>query len=212
MSMAILYLFIGFIAAVIAAVPPGAANLVVINTSMNQTLRKASYVVLGAGIGEVLLSLIALHCTMNFADYFQQNPWIQITVFVLFLVVGVFFLLRNKLHLASKKPSVKKIKTPKFITGIILAFVNPPVLIFWVLAFSVIQKYLLKVTEMSPWIVLLLFFLGVYLGKTITLYFYGKWGKKMEQTQNESNYKKDIFVGLALVLVGCVQGIRFFIA
>ena len=65
---------------------------------------------------------------------------------------------------------------------------------------------------MSPWIVLLLFFLGVYLGKTITLYFYGKWGKKMEQTQNESNYKKDIFVGLALVLVGCVQGIRFFIA
>ena len=210
--MAILYLFIGFIAAVIAAVPPGAANLVVINTSMNQTLRKASYVVLGAGIGEVLLSLIALHCTMNFADYFQQNPWIQITVFVLFLVVGVFFLLRNKLQLASKKPSVKKIKAPKFITGVFLAFVNPPVLIFWVLAFSVIQKYLLKVTEMSPWIVLLLFFLGVYLGKTITLYFYGKWGKKMEQTQNESNYKKDIFVGLALVLVGCVQGIRFFIA
>jgi len=210
--MAVLYLFIGFVAAVIAAAPPGAANLVVINTTMNQTLRKASYVVLGAGIGEVLLSLIALHCTMNFADYFQQNPWIQITVFVLFLLVGTFFLLRNKLRLRPKKTSEKKIKAPKFITGIFLAFVNPPVLIFWVLAFSVIQKYLLKVTEMSPWLVLLLFFLGVYLGKVTTLYFYGKWGKKMEKNQNDTSHKKDIFVGLALVLVGCVQGIRFFIA
>jgi len=210
--MAILYLFIGFIAAVIAAAPPGAANLVVINTSMNQTLRKASFVVLGAGIGEVLLSLLALHCTMNFADYFLQNPWIQITVFVLFLLVGSFFLLRNKLRLVRKKTSEKKIKAPKFVTGVFLAFVNPPVLIFWVLAFSVIQKYLLKVTDMSPWIVLLLFFLGVYLGKITTLYFYGKWGKKMVNKENESGYKKDIFVGLALVLVGCIQGIRFFIA
>lgn len=210
--MAVLYLFIGFVAAVIAAAPPGAANLVVINTSMNQTLRKASYLVLGAGIGEVLLSLIALHCTMNFADYFQQNPWIQITVFVLFLLVGTFFLLRNKLRLAPKKASEKKTKAPKFITGVLLAFVNPPVLIFWVLAFSIIQKYLLKVSEMSPWLVLLLFFLGVYLGKVTTLYFYGKWGKKMENKQNETSYKKDIFVGLALVLVGCIQGIRFFIA
>ena len=210
--MAILYLFIGFIAAVIAAAPPGAANLVVINTTMNQTLRKASFVVLGAGIGEVLLSLIALHCTMNFADYFTQNPWIQITVFVLFLLVGTFFLLRNKLRLPSKKRSEKKPKAPKFITGVLLAFVNPPVLIFWVLAFSIIQKYLLKVTEMSPWLVLLLFFLGVYLGKVTTLYFYGKWGKKMENNQNKTSHKKDVFVGLALVLVGCVQGIRFFIA
>lgn len=210
--MAILYLFIGFVAAVIAAAPPGAANLVVINTSMNQTLRKASFVVLGAGIGEVLLSLLALHCTMNFADYFTQNPWIQITVFVLFLLVGAFFLLRNKLRLVRGKTSEKKIKAPKFVTGIFLAFVNPPVLIFWVLAFSVIQKYLLKVTDMSPWLVLLLFFLGVYLGKITTLYFYGKWGKKMEHKENESGYKKDIFVGLALVLVGCIQGIRFFIA
>jgi len=65
---------------------------------------------------------------------------------------------------------------------------------------------------MSPWLVLLLFFSGVYLGKVITLYFYGKWGKKMDKKQNESSYKKDIFIGLALVVVGCIQGVRFLIA
>lgn len=209
--MSVLYLFIGFIAAVIAAAPPGAANLVVINTTINNTLSKALLVVLGAGLGEVLLSFIALHCTMNFADYFQQNPWIQITVFLLFLMVGTFFLLRKKLNIPSKKTAKKKVSTPKFITGILLAFINPPVLIFWVLAFSIIHKYILKVSEMSPWLTLLLFFSGVYLGKVFTLYIYGKWGKKMEKNKDSNGSKKDIFVGVALVLVGLVQGVRFFI-
>lgn len=198
-------------AAVIAAAPPGAANLVVINTTTKQTLRKAGFIVLGAGIGEVLLSLIALHCTMNFSDYFQQNPWIQITVFLLFVAAGSFFLLRKRTVKEPKKAVKKKIKTPKFITGLFLAFVNPPVLIFWVLAFSVMQKYLLKVSEMSPWLVLLLFFSGVYFGKVVTLYIYGKWAKKLEQKNSGTSHKKDLFVGVALLLVGVIQGVRFFI-
>lgn len=93
----------------------------------------------------------------------------------------------------------------------LLAFVNPPVLIFWVLAFTVIHKYVLRVSEMSPWLTLLLFFTGVYLGKVLTLYFYGKWGKKLENNQNDTNSKKDVFVGIALLLVGVIQGVRFFI-
>ena len=210
--MAILYFFIGFIAATIAAAPPGAANLVVMNTTTKQTLRKAFLVALGAGIGEVLLSLLALHCTMNFADYFQQNPWIQITVFFLFVLFGTFFLLRNKYRRTLKDNQSKTIKTPKFITGLFLAFVNPPVLIFWVLAFSLIQKYLLNVSEMSPWLVLMLFFAGVYTGKVTTLYIYGKWAAKLGRKQQNSGVHKDVFVGLALMLVGIVQGVRFFIA
>lgn len=209
--MALLYLLIGLVTAFIAAAPPGAANLVVINTTINQTLQKAMYIVLGAGIGEVLLSIIALHCTINFSDYFRANPWIQLTVFVLFLLIGLFFLLRNTFGWKSTRPPVKKRKTPKFITGILLAFINPPVLIFWVLAFTVIHKYVLEVSTMSPALTLLLFFSGVFIGKITTLYLYGKWGKKMNQNSEQSTSRKDLFVGLALLLVGTIQGLRFFI-
>lgn len=210
--MIFLYFFIGFVAAVIAAAPPGAANIVVVNTTINGTLKKALYIVLGAGIGEVVLSLIALHCVMNFSDYFKDNPWVQITIFVLFMMVGAFFLLRNTFNIKAKNTSDKKLKAPKFLTGFLLAFVNPPVLIFWVLAFTVIHKYVLKVSDMSPLLTLLLFFTGVYFGKVLTLYFYGKWGKKLEKNKDESSSKKDIFVGIALILVGVIQGFRFFIA
>ena len=209
--MTLLYFFIGFVAAVIAASPPGAANIVVMNTTINGTAKKAMYVVLGAGIGEVVLSLIALHCTLNFTDYFKENPWVQITIFVLFMLIGVFFLLRNTFNIRSRNTLEKKIKAPKFITGFLLAFINPPVLIFWVLAFTIIHKYVLKVSDMSPLLTLLLFFSGVYIGKILTLYFYGKWGVKLEKHKDGNNSRKDIFVGAALVLVGVIQGFRFFI-
>jgi len=209
--MRLLYFFIGFVAAVIAPSPPGAANIVVVNTTINGTIKKAMYIVLGAGIGEVVLSFIALHCMMNFTDYFKENPWVQITIFVLFMVIGAFFLLRNRFNIKSENRREKKMKMPEFITGFLLAFINPPVLIFWVLAFTIIHKYVLNVSEMSPLLTLSIFFTGVYVGKILTLYFYGKWGIKLEKNKNEKNSKKDIFVGVALVLIGAIQGFRFFI-
>jgi threonine/homoserine/homoserine lactone efflux protein len=209
--MLIVYFFIGLVAATIAAMPPGAANLVVMSTTTKQTLQKALLVALGAGIGEVLLSLIALHCTINFTSYFEQNPWIQITFFSLFVAMGLYFLLRNRFKTVPKKTKRKSIKAPKIITGILLAFVNPPVLIFWVLTFTIIQKYLLQVSDMSPWLVLVLFFSGVYTGKVTTLYLYGKWAIKLRQKTNNTGLKKDLFVGVALALVGLVQSIRFLI-
>jgi len=209
--MTLLYSFIGFVAAVIAASPPGAANIVVMNTTINGTVKKAMYVVLGAGMGEVLLSLLALHCVMNFTDYFKENPWVQITIFTLFIMTGAFFLLRNTFNIRSRNSSEKKVKAPRFITGFLLAFVNPPVLIFWVLAFTIIHKYVLKVSDMSPLLTLLLFFSGVYIGKILTLYFYGKWSVKLEKNKNGNTSRKDIILGVALVLVGVIQGFRFFI-
>ena len=209
--MVLLYLFIGFIAAVIAAAPPGAANIVVINTTLKEDLRKALYIALGAGIGEVILSFVALHCTMNFTEYFKENPWLQIVTFSLFIAVGIYFLLRKWLGLNGTGKRVTKLKTPKPITGFLLAILNPPVLIFWVLAFTIIHKYVLKVSEMSPFLTLFLFFLGVYLGKVATLYAYGRWSKKLEEKEDSHYSKKDLIIGSALVFVGIIQGAKFFI-
>lgn len=209
--MIVLFFLIGLVISVIAAAPPGAANILVMNTVTRRSLHAAVYVMVGAGAGEVLLSLIALHCTSNFANYFEQNMWIQISVFVLFIVVGGFFLLRNRIRLFPPTRSLKISRTPKFITGFLLAFLNPPVLIFWVLAFSLIHKYMLGITDMSPTATIVLFFLGVYLGKVAALYFYGKWGKRFKANDGASATKKDLFVGIGLLTVGILQGARYFI-
>ncbi|MEM7187615.1 MAG: LysE family transporter [Bacteroidota bacterium] len=209
--MEILYLLLGFTITIVAAAPPGAANIVVMNTVSKRSLQQAMRIVVGAGLGEVVLSMIALHCTMNFSTYFKQNSWIQISVFVLFILAGVFFLLRNRVRLSTPKPAIRSKVFPKFVTGFLLAFLNPPVLIFWVLAFSLANEFALEVTDMSPLLTLSLFFLGVYAGKVATLYVYGKWGKQMEQHDRNRSSKKHLFIGVALLMVGLVQGARFLI-
>jgi len=209
--MSILYFFIGFLSAIIAAIPPGAANIYVVNTSIKDTVYKAMGIILGAAIGEVILSYIALHFSMTLNTYFKENAWIQITVFILFFLAGLFFLLRKKLKLNIDNLSEIKVKPSKLITGFLLAFLNPPVLIFWLLAFALIHKHILMVTDMSPWIVLLLLFAGIFFGKLSTLYGYGRWGKQIDDSKKDSKNQLDLFIGIALLIVSIIQGIRFFI-
>lgn len=209
--MFLLYILIGFVVACIAALPPGAANIAVVNTTANKTLNQALYIIVGAGIGEVLLSLFALHCTMNLTSYFENNPWLQITVFILFIVVGAYFLLQKHLDLKLFKIPAEKRAFPKWLKGFLLAILNPPVLIFWVLAFTIIHKHVIKVSEMSPLFTLVIFFTGIFLGKTATLYGYGLWRKKLDKGTKNSTQKTNTVIGIALILVGVIQGIRFFI-
>ena len=210
--MIVLYLIIGFLAAIIAAMPPGAANIIVIKTSLQQTFAKVVYIIIGAGLGEVILASIALHCTMNLSDFFTANAWVQISVFVLFILIGIYFLLKNKLQSSKTKLVIANLKIPKFLKGLLVAFLNPPVLIFWVLGFSLIHKHLIEVSDMSPWIPLVLFFTGVFLGKIITLYTYSLWGKKLGQGSKNAKKTMSVFIGTALVVVGVFQGVRFFIS
>lgn len=210
--MALVYIFIGLLAAVIAAAPPGAANIVVINTALKENMQKVLYIALGAGIGELILSLLALHCTMSFLGFFQENPWVQITTFSLFILVGVYFLVRGRLPKNKTGLKLPRVRTSKFVKGFLLAFLNPPVLLFWVLAFTVLHKFMYNIDNMSPLHILILFFSGVYIGKTATLYFYGRWGAKLGQKKEEGSSKKELFIGSALLLVGLIQGIKFFIS
>lgn len=205
----LLYFLIGFIVAVVAAAPPGAANVAVVNTSIKETVSKALYIVVGAGLGELILSIITLHCVMNLTYFFKENPWVQLSIFLLFILIGIYFLLRNKINTPKIKLNRKTLKLPKFLKGLLLAFVNPPVLIFWVLAFTLLHKYILKVSDMSPLVTLLLFFTGVFLGKMATLYGYSLLGKKLEKSNKDTKKTIHKFIGVALLAVGIFQGARF---
>ena len=62
-----------------------------------------------------------------------------------------------------------------YFNGFFLGLLNPPVLVYWLLVYGMINSNVAMLTIKSSLTVLLLFFSGVYLGKVITLYFYGKF-------------------------------------
>ncbi|WP_025667224.1 LysE family transporter [Aquimarina megaterium] len=209
MTLSVLYLFLGIVTAVIGALPLGAVNLAVIHTSVKENIKNASYIALAAGIGEVLLALFALHSSMELSDFFRENQWIQIAFIILFFSIGVYFLLfKNKINTKHKSKKLKLSKS-KFLTGFSLAILNPPVIIYWVLAISLVNKYIFKLTVQNPLISLFLFFLGVYLGKIGTLYFYSRWGNKIAQQPGDSKAKLSRTIGIILVVISIFQGINF---
>ncbi|MEB3344072.1 LysE family transporter [Aquimarina gracilis] len=172
--MSILYLLFGTLIAIIGAAPLGAVNIAVINTSIKENVKKASYIALAAGVGEVILALFALHCSLQLSTFFQENRWIQVIFIVVFFLVGVYFMfLTNRITLPNKRRRIK-ISDSKLLTGFSLAILNPPVIIYWIIAISLVNKYIFKLTVQNSISSLFLFFMGIYIGKITTLYFYGR--------------------------------------
>ena len=87
--------FIGCIATIIGAAPPGASNLAVIKTTLQENIQESLKISYGAGIGEVLLALIAFSFGMMVQDFITMNLWIQVAGFVILGVVGIY-LIRKK--------------------------------------------------------------------------------------------------------------------
>lgn len=206
-----LYLLLGLTTAIIGAAPLGAVNIAVINTSIKENTQKALYIAAAAGIGEVLLAFFALHCSMELSTFFQENQWIQILFVTLFLGIGFYFLLKKTSETTTKNRIRIDLGKSKFLTGFSLAFLNPPVILYWILAISLINKHLFKLDPKTSLLALILFFFGIYIGKISTLYLYSKWGNKMTEKEDSSKQKLFKIIGIALILLSIVQGVKLLI-
>ncbi len=193
--------FIGCIATIIGAAPPGASNLAVIKTTLQENIQESLKISYGAGIGEVLLALTAFSFGMMVQDFITMNLWIQVAGFVILGVVGIYLIRKKK---TEKNPS--KIGS-KYVTGFLLSLINPPVLVYWILVFSFVQVTLNFHLDMNN-VLLILFIAGVFTGKVLTLYAYSKLGTHL--ATKKDNFKSNINVLIGSVLLGLsiIQGLR----
>ena len=204
--MILLYLLIGILAAVLGALPLGATNIAVINTTLKQNARQAFKITLAAGIAEVILSYYALHCNMAVKDFFDTNQWLQILIaFVLLAVGGLLFFKSTK-----KKSKKERLKTSKYMTGFLLGLLNPPVLVYWLVIYGVINGNSLSLTIDSSFLVLFLFFFGVYIGKLLTLYLYSKFSLAIKQKFENINTVINKVTGSLLFFIGLVNVFKLY--
>ena len=203
--MIILYFLIGILASFIGALPLGASNIAVINTTIKQNAKQAFKIAIAAGIAEVILSYYALHCNMVVREFFDKNMWIQILIVIVLMLAGSFLVFKKNKKKDSKK---KKMNTSKYATGFLLGILNPPVLIYWIVAFGIINNNDLMLSLGSPLLVLFLFFTGVYLGKLVTLYLYSKFSMSIKnKVQNITGVINKV-TGVLLIIIGIAQAIK----
>ncbi len=206
--MIVMYLLIGILTTILGALPLGASNIAVINTTLRQNAKKAFKIAITAGIAEVMLSYYALHYNITVRNFFNDHSWVQLLMALLLLAVGVYLFLKKQ----SEKPKKKKIIQSKYITGFFLGIVNPPVLIYWVIAFGFLNKNDIMLSLQSSLSVLFLFFSGVYIGKLLTLYSYSRFSLLIKpRIQNISNTINKI-TGVLLIIIAFVQAMKLYVA
>ncbi|GGZ73779.1 hypothetical protein GCM10007028_08810 [Algibacter mikhailovii] len=206
--MTLVYLFIGLFTSTLGALPLGASNIAVINTTLKENANQAFKIAITAGIAEVILSYYALYNNQTIKDYFYDNEWIQILIAVLLLAAGSILLFKRKSKNYSQK---KKVKTSKYATGFLLGVLNPPVLIYWVIAFGIINNSLLLLSLKSSVSILFLFFSGVYLGKILTLYGYSKISGIVKRKISSGNSTTNKVTGILLIGISFIQFLKLYI-
>ena len=205
--MTILYLFIGILAATLSALPLGASNIAVINTTLKENATQAFKIAITAGIAEVLLSYYALDCNQAIKAFFDNNLWVQTTIAILLFVIGGYLFFKKQSSSASRK---RKHTQSKYTTGFILGIINPPVLIYWVVAFGVLNNNDFMLSLQSSFLVLFLFFSGVYLGKLVTLYGYSRMSVIIKSKVNNITQILNRVTGVLLMIIGIVQSTHLF--
>ena len=198
----LIYTSAGFIASALGAATPGAVNLSVVYTTINQGAKFAIPIILAAALGEVVLAFFALHCAMFIEENIQQNIVLQYIIAIILVLAGIFLSLKKS---TSPDKSNAKKSNNGFFQGLLFAVLNPPVLVFWLLVFSYLATNTSVMVEMSFFLLTLLFFMGVFVGKIFTLWLYLQLSKKIEKRAQNITSIVNKSIGVLLLFIGCFQ-------
>ena len=199
------YLLLGFITAVFGALPLGTTNVAVINTTIKENIQTALKIVYPAAFAEVILVLLALYYNTKIIGFIDSNIWVQYSIAVILLVVGAVLFFRKKDQTVIKK---KQLKISKQLLGFILGMVNPAVLIYWIIAISFLNKKMIYLDLSIGCTLLMLFLVGVFFGKVVTLYGFGKFSHQLKLRMKHISTKVNQIIGILLAVVSIVQFVK----
>jgi len=200
----ITYLFLGLISAVLGALPLGTTNVAVINTTIKENIHNALKIMYPAAIAEVILVLLAMYYNTKIIGFIDGNIWVQYSIAVVLLLAGaILFFRRKDAVINNNKPEI-----PKQLLGFILGMVNPAVLIYWILAISFLNKKIIHLDLSIEYTLLILFLVGVFFGKVVTLYGFGKFSHLLKLKMNYVSAKVNQIIGVLLAVVSIIQFVK----
>ncbi|WP_055443669.1 hypothetical protein [Lacinutrix himadriensis] len=205
----ITYLFLGFITAIIGALPLGTTNVAVINTTIKENIQSALKIIYTAALAEIILVIIALQFNLQIENFISRNIWMQFAIALLLLVVGIILLSGRKECIKDENDECiiikKRFNLSKQMLGFILGLVNPTVLIYWILVLSFLNKKMLYLDISMAYVLLIPFLFGIYSGKAITLYGYGKFSHRLKIKMKNTTTKINRIIGVLLVAASLFQ-------
>jgi threonine/homoserine/homoserine lactone efflux protein len=210
----ITYFFIGFLTAIVGALPLGTTNVAVINTTIKENIQNALKIVYTAALAEVILVLIASNFNMQIEKFVEMNIWVQYTVAFLLLAIGIILFLGRKKCVKDENEECiiikKRFNISKQMLGFILGLVNPTVLVYWILVISFLNNKMIYLNTNTDYTLLIMFVIGVFIGKVVTLYGYGKFSSVLKVRIKNITTSVNRTIGVLLVCISIFQFAKLF--
>jgi len=104
----------------------------------------------------------------------------------------------------------KRFNLSKQMLGFILGLINPTVLIYWILVISFLNKKMIYLNINSRFTLLTLFIIGVFIGKVLTLYGYGKFSHLLKVKIKNVTTQINKVMGILLICISVFQFTKLF--
>ncbi len=197
---------ITYFAALIGVIPPGLVNMTVAKTCVEHGKRNGLYVAIGASSVVILQALIAV----LLAKYIFDNPFVQSILLraglVIFLLLGIYFLLIAKRR-SSIEDSSHKANANSIFKGMLISVLN----LFPIPYFVAIAGALnVGVGVTYDWSLIIAFVLAASLGSFTTLYLYVLSFMKIEKYADRFAEYSNYFMAILMLILVILTIIRIY--
>jgi len=196
-----IYLIIALAATTIAAVPLGLVNLSVVDTALKNDSRGATQIAYGASVVEVFFALASVLAGAKLLPILEGNSKVRYFVFAVLLISSLFFWFKpNKVKIRKETQ-----KSLGFLKGAFLNIVSLQVLLFWLLAATVLSAKQWLPTTLPE---IFLFLTGVLLAKISVLKGYAFLAKKVASHAEKISANTNRIISIVLLIVAIVQFVK----
>lgn len=133
----IICFFVGAIISFIGSIQPGPVNMAVVHHALQKRYRTGLFVAIGGSLPELFYSIVALKLNSLIAGYLLILHQFTIVFNVLLILFGSLLVFRK--HATINEVTFST--TQGFLSGLLLALLNPQLLIFWLAVISGLTIY-----------------------------------------------------------------------
>ena len=194
-------IIIVFTATLLAAIPFGLVNLTILHVTTEKGKAYAMKIAHGASVIEVIYVVLAFFLGKSINILLKENSFIQIIVVAVPLITGIFFWF--KINRNKKGNSIIR---NGFLKGIVFNLLSIQVLLFWLLAMTVIISRWLP--DLSPEI-LLIIISTAWFGKMLVLYIYSSTSKFIMYRFTFFSENINRIIGTILIITAIIQYLKY---
>lgn len=196
---ALIHAGIGLFVSFMGSIPFGSVNLSVMQVSISRGFRDAVEFVLGAVMAEMVYAFIAIKLAHLIAGSLAINLTIEVIAVVVLTLLGIYYLLK-KVH--NEHIQVKKEKFNPFQKGVLVGFINPMAIPFWITYTTYFEiNHFIHLNAINT----LFYIVGIAIGSFCLLTLFAKGAKRLDEKIDIGEHLINRIIGSALLLMACYQ-------